>query len=124
MRPEDRDAAYILDAIEAGRAIAAFIEGASYERYLEDRMMRMAVERELTIIGEAAKRMSGTFRAAQTSMVPWPKIIGLRNVLMHEYDEIDNHRIFVIATELVPELVKQLEALLPPLPPDPEPTAK
>jgi uncharacterized protein with HEPN domain len=122
MRPEDRDAAHMYDAIEAGKGIANFVRGVTYERYLKDDLIRLAVERELTIIGEAVRRMSEAFRAAHPE-IGWPKIIGLRNVLMHEYDEIDNHRIFVIATELVPELVAQLHALLPPIPPDPEPEA-
>lgn len=52
------------------------------------------------------------------------EIIGLRNVLMHEYDKIDNHRIYVIATELVPKLVDRLNGLLPPIPPDPEPESE
>ena len=76
MRPEDRDAAYMHDAIEAGKGITTFTRGITFERYLEDNLTRLAVERELTIIGEAAKRMSA---------------------------------------------VAQLEAFLPPIPPDPEP---
>ena len=69
------------------------------------------MERALTIVGEAAKRMSEPFRAAHPE-IAWPKVIGLRNVLMHQYDKIDNHRIFVIATELVPKLVEILNGLL------------
>ena len=122
MRPEDRDAAYMHDAIEAGKRIATFMRDVTYEHYLGDERTRLAVERALTIIGEATKRMSRSFREAHPE-IPWPRIVGLRNVLMHEYDEIDNHRIFVIATELVPKLVAQLSALLPPIPSDPEPEA-
>jgi len=120
MRPEDRDAAHMHDAIEAGNGIGGFIRGVTFERYVAEDVVRLAVERELTIIGEAVKRLSRSFREAHPEIV-WRQIIGLRNVLMHEYDEIDNHRIFVIATELVPKLVAQLKALLPPIPPDPEP---
>src|SRR5213596_1989392 len=108
MRPEDRDAAYMHDAVEAGQGIAKFMRDVTYERYLEDDRTRLAVERELTIIGEATKRMSAAFRQSHPE-IDWPKIVGLRNVLMHEYDEIDNHRIFVIATELAPKLIAQLE---------------
>jgi uncharacterized protein with HEPN domain len=120
MQPEERDAGCILDAIKAGRGIASFLRGVAYERYIADDRTRLAVERALTIIGEATKRLSGPFRLAHPE-IPWPQIVGLRNVLMHEYDEIDDRRIFVIATELVPDLVARLTALLPPLPSDPEP---
>lgn len=109
----------MLDAIEAGSNIATFLKDATYEQYLENTLVRLAVERELTIVGEAAKRMSEPFRAAHPE-IAWPKVIRLRNVLMHQYDKIDNHRIFVIATELVPKLVEILNGLLPPIPPDPE----
>ena len=40
---------------------------------------------------------------------------------MHEYDEIDDRKIDVIATELVPQLVARLLDLMPPIPPDPSP---
>lgn len=120
MQPEERDSAYLSDAIGAGEGIAQFVAGVTFDDYMADDMVRLAVERELTIIGEAMKRTSASFRAAHPE-IPWPHVIGLRNVLMHEYDEIDNHRIDVIATELVPPLVAQLVALLPPAPRDPDP---
>jgi uncharacterized protein with HEPN domain len=120
MRPEDRDAAHMHDAIEAGNGIARYLGGCTYERYVADELTRLAVERQLTIIGEAVRRLSASFCNAHPE-IPWSKIVGLRNVLMHEYDEIDHHRIFVIATDLVPQLVTQLQSLLPPVPPDPEP---
>lgn len=41
---------------------------------------------------------------------------------MHEYDEIDHNRIFVIATDFVPRIVSTLRVLLPAVPPDPEPS--
>ena len=87
---------------------------------MADPMTRDAVERALTIIGEATKRLSKTFRAAHED-IPWSQIVGLRNVLMHEYDEINDRRIFEIATQLVPTLVERLTELLPPIPPDLDP---
>jgi len=120
MRPEDRDAAHIWDAIEAGKAIALYVNARTFDDYLADSMLRAAVERQLTIIGEATKRMSEAFRGAHPE-IEWRSIIGLRNVLMHEYDEIDQNRIFVIATDFVPRLVSRLRVLLPEIPSDPEP---
>jgi uncharacterized protein with HEPN domain len=120
MQPEERDAAHLLNAIEAGQRVVDFTRNLTYEDYIADDRTRLAVERSLTIIGEAAKRMSASLRAAHSN-IPWSRIIGLRNVLMHEYDEIDHRRIFVVSTQLVPELVVQLTALLPPLPSGPEP---
>ena len=120
MRPEERDAAYVWDVVEAGEAIVRYLDTKTFDDYLGDSMVRAAVERQLTILGEATKRMSEAFRGAHPE-IEWRNIIGLRNVLMHEYDEIDNNRIFVIGTEFVPRLVATLRPLLPEIPPDPEP---
>jgi len=74
----------------------------------------------LEIIGEAARRLSDEFRAAHPG-IPWRKVIGLRNVLAHRYDEVDDVEVWRLAREEIPPLVQQLEAVLPPAPPDPEP---
>lgn len=74
----------------------------------------------MEIIGEAARRLSDEFRAAHPG-IPWRKVIGLRNVLAHRYDEVDDVEVWRLAREEIPPLVQQLEAVLPPAPPDPEP---
>lgn len=62
MLPERRDDAHLWDMLDAAKAITTFISGRSYEDYLNDRMLRGAVERHLEIIGEAAGRISGEVR--------------------------------------------------------------
>jgi uncharacterized protein with HEPN domain len=54
MRPEDRDAAYLWDILEAARTIEEFTAGVTQDDYLRDRKLQLAVERALEIIGEAA----------------------------------------------------------------------
>lgn len=54
MRPEDRDAAYLWDMIEAARDIAEFVKGVHYVHFAAGKQVRYAVERQLTVIGEAA----------------------------------------------------------------------
>lgn len=77
--------------------------------------MKLAVERSLEIIGEAASRVSNEFRDAHPE-ISWKGMKGLRNVLIHEYGEIKHERIWVVATERVPDLIKLLEKLVPPPP--------
>lgn len=115
MRPEDRDAAYIWDILEAAREVREFVAGMRFHDYQQDRMAQAAVERKLEIIGEAAKRLSDTFREAHPE-VPWRGMIAQRNVIAHEYGEIKQERVWIVAAERIPELVRQLEPLLPPLP--------
>ena len=73
----------------------------------------MAVERDLEIIGEAARRVSIEFWAEHLD-VPWARIIAQRNVIVHEYDELKLERMWVIATERTRELISLLEPLLLP----------
>jgi len=114
MRPEQRDAAYLWDMLDAARAVIRFTAGLSMEEFLaeEEEVVRLAVERELEIMGEAARRLSAQFREAH-SEVPWKDIVGLRNVISHQYDKVDYKEVFRIASERMPRLVETLESLTP-----------
>jgi len=78
-------------------------------------MLRYAVERQILVIGEAAKNVSSTFKDAHPQ-IPWSAIIAQRNILAHEYGEILVERIWRVATVFIPELIKQLNLLVPPPP--------
>ena len=58
MQPEERNAAYLWDMLEAAREVVAFTAGISYHAYANDRMRQRAVERAVEIIGEAARQVS------------------------------------------------------------------
>jgi len=117
MQPEAKDAAYLWDMLDAAHAVQSFVASRSFEDYERDRMLRGAVERHLEIIGEAANRVSRGFRAAHPE-IPWRQIIAQRNVLTHEYGQIDDALIWRVVTARIPELISQLERIMPPLPPE------
>jgi len=119
MLPDDRDAAHLWDMLDAARAVEEFTSPVKFGQYLEDRKLRMAVERAVEIIGEAARRVSDGFRSAHPE-IPWKKIIGQRNVLAHEYGEVRHERMWVLATAEIPDLIRKLTPLVPPLPSDTE----
>ena len=75
-------------------------------------MMRGAVERHIEIIGEAARRISESTKQAHPE-IPWRAIIGQRNVLAHEYDEILHEAVWAIATRRLPELRTALREIIP-----------
>ena len=112
MQPESKDAAYLWDMLDAARAIQKFVVSRSFADYGADRMLRGAVERHIEIIGEAAIRVSRGFRAAHPE-IPWQRIIAQRNVLAHEYGEIDDALVWRVATDRIPELTGQLERIVP-----------
>src|SRR5450756_2607986 len=76
---EPRDAAYLWDMVETGKAVSAFTSGVKPHGYLADRKLQMAVERAVEIVGEAARRVSDSFKADHPRSVALrvPRRIGL-----------------------------------------------
>jgi uncharacterized protein with HEPN domain len=105
--------------LDAAKAAYQFVAARTFHEYLNDRMLRGAVERHLEIIGEAANRVSREFQEAHPE-IPWQRIIAQRHVLAHEYGEIKHELIWKVATVHVPHLIEKLEALIPPTPPEVE----
>lgn len=116
MRPEERDPANLWDMLEAARAVVDFTENLALEEFLaagrDRQIMRLAVERKLEILGEAARRVSSRFRDEHAE-IPWKELVGLRNVISHEYDKVNYPEIYRIVRERVPDLITLLEPLVP-----------
>jgi len=117
-RPAD-DAAYLLDMLQAAHAVGRFIAGKALSDYQADELLRSATERKIEIIGEAARRLSRAFTDANPA-IPWRQIMGARHVLAHDYDTVDHSIVWRIATVYVPQLITQIEPLLPPPPANPD----
>ena len=105
---EKEDLAYIWDILDAAKAIMEFTNRVSFDQYIKDRKLQMAVERALEIIGIAAKHVSENFQTNHPE-IPWKKMIAQRNVLAHEYGEIRQERIWTAVSTNIPELIKQIE---------------
>ena len=112
-----RDPANLLDMLEAAEKVQFFLKDKTLEDFLKDDMLRAAVERNLGIIGEAARRISEELKQGHPE-IPWRKIIAQRNVLIHEYDDIDYKEIWQVATFHLARLIDQIKPLIPPLPPE------
>jgi uncharacterized protein with HEPN domain len=116
MPPDNDDRASLWDMLTAAKAVMAFVQSRTLDDYVTDLMLRSAVERQVEIIGEAARRVSKVFREAHAE-IPWRPIQAQRHVLAHEYGEIKHDRLWRVATIHIPDLVGQLEPLVPNLPP-------
>ena len=110
MQPDKQDMARLWDMLDASKAILEFIQGRRYEDILTDRMLRSAIERNLEIVGEAAGHVSKNTRQKAPN-IPWKAIVGLRNVLAHEYGEILYDRLWRICTNELPKLITRLEEI-------------
>ena len=111
MTENARSQAALLDMANAMNAIEEFVEGKSFEDYQTHLLLRSAVERQLEILGEAANRLKPAFQTAH-SEIDWSGVVGLRNVIIHQYDELDTEEVWEIATERVPLLLKQIQPVL------------
>ena len=115
MPADARDPAYLWDMLDAARSIEEFTRGAGVDDYAQSKMMRSAVERQLEILGEAARRVSQGFKE-EHPQVPWRQVVGLRNVLAHEYGDIRDERVWQIVSGDLPSLIAHLKPLVPPRP--------
>jgi len=77
-----------------------------------DRLLNLALVRLLEIVGEAAARITEPTKKIVPT-IPWSSIVGLRNRLIHGYDDVDFDVLWVIVREDLPLLVRELDAILP-----------
>lgn len=107
MTPDFRDRGYLEDLLTAAEEVGIVVNeaGESYTR--GDLIARRALEKCLLNLGEAAGRLSQSFKD-RYPLVPWHAVVGLRNVLAHEYGAVDYRALWRVATQDVPELVKSL----------------
>ncbi len=110
MRPETKDLSRLWDILNGARNVVEYTTGQTFDQFLADGKTRHAVERNLEIIGEAARCVSETTRE-RLPEVPWKSMIGLRNVLVHEYGEIRYEILWLIMQEKLRPLILMLEAL-------------
>ena len=113
MQPEERDAAFLWDMLQSARDASAIATGLTQQQLQRDRVRMLALERSMELIGEAARRISSKFREKH-AQIPRKEIIGLRNILAHEYGRIDHAQLHATAVKDVPTLIAGLEELLPP----------
>jgi uncharacterized protein with HEPN domain len=111
------DAKKLLEDIQkAGTSIQAFIQGVDFARYVTDELLRAAVERKLTIVGEALSRLLLADAALTARITDYRRIIDFRHVLALGYSKVDDQIVWDAAQHYLPILlaeVAQLERGLP-----------
>jgi len=110
MRPEA--GAHLWDAAEAAKLVQRFIEGLSEDDFTSDLVVRSAVERQLELLGESLNRLRRDDAETATRVPDVEKIIGMRNVLAHEYGDIDYEIVWRAATVSVAALIPVLDELV------------
>ena len=105
----ERDKSYIYDILKYSQEVIDIVKDENHNSFVNNRIKRLAIERLIQIIGEAANHLSGDFIQGNQD-IPWTKIIGLRNKIVHDYGEILTDRIWLIASESIPELMYQIKS--------------
>ncbi len=108
-----RDAALLLDMLLAAEDAQGFVAGMDEAAFLASALHQSAVIRQITIIGEAANRVSRAFQATQPA-IAWPDIIGMRHRLVHGYDEVRLDQVWAVVRHHLPALAATLRPLIPP----------
>jgi uncharacterized protein with HEPN domain len=108
-----RDDAYLLDMLIAARETIQIAAGLTREELESSGLHQHALIRLLTVIGEAANRVSVETQSDHPE-IPWRQIIAFRNRLIHGYFDIDLDRVWDAITRDVPELICLLDPLVPP----------
>ncbi len=101
--------------LEFAREAVTFAHGRKRSDLDQDRSFLRSLERVLELIGEAARRISTTTRNAYP-VIPWQDIVGMRNIIAHEYGKIDLDELWKAAEADVPNLVSALEKIVAGLP--------
>jgi uncharacterized protein with HEPN domain len=107
----DRDPGYLLDIVEMARRVERYVQGVDRAAFDSDTEKQDAVCRCLEVMGEATKRLSAEFRMLHPE-IDWRRIAGMRDILIHDYDDINWNTVWEVATVHIPLLKPQLEALL------------
>ncbi|MFQ5805894.1 MAG: DUF86 domain-containing protein [Phycisphaerae bacterium] len=107
-----RDQTTLLDIARAARLASDFVNGMDQDAFLRDRKTQSAVVHQLLLLGEAVKRLSADFRSGHGE-IPWALIAGMRDKLIHAYDEVDLDEVWKTVERDIPDLITKIDSLLP-----------
>jgi uncharacterized protein with HEPN domain len=102
---------YVEDMLEFISKLEKYTKNITFEQFLEDDLLQDAVLRNLTVMGEAAKHIPEELRLNNPS-IKWRQIIGLRNILIHAYPNIDEELVWNIVKNDLSGLKESLKNML------------
>ena len=97
------------DAIEACHRAQNFLKGISLSTFVHSDLLRSAAERQLEIIGEALNLASQEDDSLKNIIPDLPRIVGMRNRIIHGYDSVDPKLVWDLVKSKIPLLLAQLE---------------
>lgn len=102
---------YLGHVIESCKKISGFIKSHDAKEFFQDGILQDAVMYQLSVIGEALKNTTQEFKDNHEE-IPWSKIIGMRNIVLHDYDRVNIQIVWNTIIKDIPELKKQIQQIL------------
>ena len=102
---------YLHDILESINKIEEWTRGLKYADFVRDSRTVDAVIRNLEVIGEASKFVPDDLRT-RFDQVPWRRVVGFRNIAIHQYADIDWNTVWTIATQRLPEIKPVIAQML------------
>lgn len=104
--------AHLWDAHQACLAALSFVEGIDAHEFQINLLVQSAVERQLEILGEALNRLRRTDAQTAADVPDLDRIIGMRNIIAHEYGAVDHEIVWAVVDARLSSLAARLAVLL------------
>ncbi len=108
-----RDLQFLLDMLQSAELVMQYTNQCSKAEFIDNIQLQDSVIRRLLVIAEAARRVSEKTRRT-LSNISWQEINGMRNRLVHEYDDINLNIVWDVVQNEIPILIQQLKSIVPP----------
>lgn len=108
-----RDLQFLLDMLQSAELIMTYTAQCSKDEFVENVQLQDSVIRRLLVVAEAARRVSETTRQALPN-ISWQEINGMRNRLVHEYDDVNLNIVWNVLQTEMPTLIEELKLQIPP----------
>ncbi|EDZ94409.1 MULTISPECIES: HepT-like ribonuclease domain-containing protein [Limnospira] len=105
-----KDKQALIDILKAIQQIISYVEDIKKEDLQQDDEKQAAILYRIIIVGEATKRLSPEFRQ-QYPMIPWREMAGLRDVVIHDYDELDFDILWNVIQVNLPDILPQIQLI-------------
>ncbi|MEW5961671.1 MAG: DUF86 domain-containing protein [Chloroflexota bacterium] len=102
---------YVEDIIDAMAKAEIAIARVTYEQFVDDFMINFVVARALEIVGEATKRLPPSLRD-QYPAIPWKDMAGMRDRIIHDYDNVDLRTMWDVVKQEIPQVKPQIQQIL------------
>lgn len=104
--------AHLQDIVDSAGLIRTYIEGLDFKGYMDDGMVRDAVERRFAVIGEALNRLKRDAPDVHAQIDHTAEITAFRNIIIHVYDQLDHAIVWKVIEQELDELAEQAKALI------------